>query len=105
MKKVKTLEVKLRSALRLIWSRSKERREILKAAIDKERCGTKYFRCPLCFIDWPIQMAEVDHEPPLGAFDDWHNVEDYINRMFFGPQRAVCKICHKEKTAAQRRKK
>ena len=105
-KKPKTLETKLRSAIRLIWSRSAERRAVLKAAIDEQAKGpNKYFNCPICAQAWPVQMAEVDHEPPLGPFDDWHNVEDYINRMFFGPQRAICKLCHKEKTAAQRRKK
>lgn len=103
MKKPKTLETKLRSAIRLIWSRSKERREILKAA-HVERAGVKGFTCPLCDEFWPIQMAEVDHEPPLGTFNNWHDVEDYINRMFFGPQRAICKLCHKKVTASQRKK-
>lgn len=104
MKKPKSLEVKLRSAIRLIWSRSKERREILKAA-ESYRDTIKGFECPVCMAFWPVQMAEVDHEPPLGTFDDWHKIEDYINRMFYGPQRAICKLCHKKKTAMQRRKK
>lgn len=98
MKKPKTLETKLRSAIRLIWSRSKERREILKKVTLEG-----YFKCPICTISWPIQLAEVDHEPPLGTFDDWHKVEDYINRMFFGPQRAICKLCHRRKTNEQRK--
>ena len=107
MKKPKTLETKLRSAIRLIWSRSKERREILKAAQFVAGKTTHYyaFKCPVCKIEYPMQMAEVDHEPALGTFDDWHTVEDYINRMFFGPQRAICKLCHKIKTAQQRRRK
>jgi hypothetical protein len=50
-------------------------------------------------------MAEVDHDPALGTFDDWHNVESFIDRMFYGPQRAICKLCHKKVTAEQRRKK
>jgi hypothetical protein len=105
-KKPKTLETKLRSAIRLIWSRSSERRAIIKAATcDCATLEYRHFHCPICNNAWAIQMAEVDHEPPLGTFDDWHNVEDYINRMFFGPQRAICKLCHKKKTAAQRRKK
>jgi hypothetical protein len=106
MKKPKTLETKLRSAIRLIWSRSKERREIVKQAQYPAGIVTKYyaFLCPVCAVEYPIQMAEVDHDPPLGTFDNWHKVEDYISRMFFGPQRAICKLCHKQKTAAQRRK-
>lgn len=113
LKKPKSLETKLRSAIRLIWSRSAERRSILKQASYQGTAwihstpDTKgqYFQCPLCDREWPIQMAEVDHEPPLGIFDDWHKVEDYINRMFFGPQRAICKLCHKKKTSSQRKKR
>lgn len=103
-KKCKTLETKLRSAIRLIWSRSTERRAILKdATLDVD--GMKAFICPLCRKTWPIQMAEVDHEPPIGSLISWRDVESFIDKMFYGPQRAVCKICHKKKTAFQRKKK
>lgn len=104
-KKPKTLEVKLRSAIRLIWSRSAERRAILKVATVDDPENGKGFTCPLCSRDWPIQMAEVDHEPPLGSLENWRDIVSFIDRMFYGPQRAICKICHKKKTAAQRRKK
>jgi hypothetical protein len=104
-KKPKTLEVKLRAAIRLIWSRSAERRAVLKAVTVRTSDDYPGFCCPICGTQYPIQMAEVDHEPPLGTFDDWHKIEDYIHRMFFGPQRAICKLCHKRKTALQRRKK
>lgn len=104
MKKAKTLEVKLRSALRLIWSRSAERRAILKmATVDSG--GIKAFTCPVCLKNWPIQMAEVDHEPPIGSLESWRDTVQFIDKMFFGPQRAICKLCHKVKTAYQRRKK
>jgi len=103
MKKPKTLETKLRSAIRLIWSRSKERRQILKDATDN--CyGYDGFTCPVCKKAWPIQMAEVDHEPPIGTLESWRDTVSFIDRMFFGPQRAVCKLCHKKKTASQRKK-
>ena len=105
MKKPKSLEVKLRSAIRLIWSRSAERRAILKAATIDDPENGKGFNCPICGRDWPVQMAEIDHDPALGKFDDWHNVESFIDRMFYGPQRAICKLCHKKVTAEQRRKK
>jgi len=105
-KKPKTLEVKLRSALRLIWSRSGERRAVLKAAtfVDPLR-GDKVFSCAICTGVWPLWAAEVDHEPPIGSLEDWRDVTGFIQRMFFGPQRAVCKPCHRKKTAEQRRKK
>jgi len=105
VKKAKTLETKLRSAIRLIWSRSAERRAILKSATIDDPENGKGFNCPLCGRDWPIQMAEVDHEPPLGTLESWRDVVSFIDRMFYGPQRAVCKLCHKKKTAQQRRKK
>lgn len=105
MKKPKTLETKLRSAIRLIWSRSKERREILKAAGVPNKDFGICFRCPICDKPWPIQMAEVDHEPPIGALESWKDTANFIDRMFFGPQKAICKLCHKKKTALQRRKK
>ena len=105
MKKAKSLETKLRSAIRLIWSRSAERRAILKAATIDDPENGKGFICPECHRDWPIQMAEVDHEPPIGTLENWRDVESFIDKMFYGPQRALCKICHKKKTAAQRRKK
>lgn len=104
MKKAKTLEVKLRSAIRLIWSRSTEHRAVIKAASVTLSSGNKYFQCPICLKDWPIQMADVDHEPPIGELVSWEETTDFIRRMFFGPQRAICKLCHKTKTAAQRRK-
>lgn len=106
MKKAKTLETKLRSAIRLIWSRSAERRAILKALPDLRTFdGVKMFICPLCDKSWPLQMAEIDHEPPIGALESWKDVVSFIEKMFFGPQRAICKLCHKKKTAFQRRKK
>lgn len=106
MKKAKTLEVKLRSALRLIWSRSSERRAVIKAATcDCIVLEYVHFHCPLCVQPWPIQMAEVDHEPPIGSLDSWEGTVEFIRKLFFGPQRAICKICHKKKTAEQRRKK
>jgi hypothetical protein len=105
MKKAKTLEGKLRSAIRLIWSRSVERRAIIKAAGVKLSSGNVYFECPVCHQDWPIQMAEVDHEPPIGTLESWRDTVSFIERMFFGHQRAICKLCHKKKTAEQRRRK
>lgn len=106
MKKPKTLETKLRSAIRLIWSRSAERRAIIAAV--KERIDNfdhDTFACPVCGMHYPIQMAEVDHEPPIGTLESWKDTAKFIEKMFYGPQRAICKICHKKKTAEQRRKK
>ena len=101
MKKAKTLEVKLRSALRLIWSRSAERRAILKAASNE----VKEFVCPLCQHTWGIWAAEVDHDPAIGTLESWKDTSKFIEKLFFGPQRVLCKPCHKKRTAEQRKKK
>jgi len=104
-KKAKTLEVKLRAAIRLIWSRSAERRAIIKAATIDDPENGKGFNCPICGSDFPIWAGEVDHEPPVGSLTNWRDVVAFIEKMFYGPQRVVCKGCHKRKTAEQRRKK
>lgn len=108
MKKPKTLETKLRSAIRLIWSRSKERREILKQAQIKYEEDFKnplknYFFCFECQKEWPIQMAEVDHIMAIGTLDI-NDLTAYVNKMFYSPQRAICKLCHRVKTAEDRKK-
>jgi hypothetical protein len=104
-KKSKTLEAKLRSAIRLIWSRSAERRAIIKAATIDDPENGKGFICPLCERAWPIWAGEVDHDPAIGSLERWQDVAEFIQKMFFGPQRVVCKACHKKRTAEQRRKK
>lgn len=104
-KKSKTLEVKLRSAIRLIWSRSKERREIIKQATLISPSVGKYFNCFICRGSFHLKMGEVDHEPPIGTLDSWQDTSKFIEKMFFGPQRVVCYECHKKKTVLQRRNK
>ncbi len=104
MKKVKNPMVKFRSAIRLIWSRSAERKAIIKAVTSKRSDGTPVFSCPICDTTYPIQMADVDHEPKLGALNNIDELSDFTKRMFYGPQRAICKLCHRKKTATERRK-
>ncbi len=98
-KKPKTLETKLRSAIRLIWSRSSERRAIVKAALDAK----KEFVCRLCAKSWPEWAGEVDHSPPIGPLENWRDVVGFIDRMFYGPQFLVCKPCHRAKTKEDRK--
>jgi hypothetical protein len=105
MKKAKSLEVKLRSALRLIWSRSSERRAIIKAATIDDPENGKGFCCPICHKDWPIWAGEVDHDPPIGKLESWRDTVLFIDKLFYGPQRVICKTCHKGVTREQRRKK
>lgn len=102
-KKPKSLETKLRSAIRLIWSRSTERRSVIKAATIKDpELGGNGFTCPICDRDWPIQMAEVDHIMPIGVLELDHLTE-WVKKMFYSPQHAICKLCHRTKTNEDRK--
>lgn len=105
MKKPKSLEAKLRAAIRLIWSRSKERRDVLNNTVRTRIGKDQFYSCPICGQSWPFPtMFEVDHEPPIGTLESWKDTAKFIEKMFFGPQRAICKLCHRKKTALQRRK-
>jgi len=101
-KKPKTLEVKLRSAIRLIWSRSAERRAILKAALQSDPEQGKFFRCPACQRDYPDWAGEVDHIIAIGPLEHWQDTVLFIQKMFFSPQRLICKTCHRQKTKLDR---
>lgn len=108
MKKIKDPDAKrltkLRSALRGVWQYDPLRKVVITAVeYDRDMIAGKYFRCPLCKREWPTQLATVDHEPPIGSLT-MDTIGDWIKRLFYGPQRAICKLCHKTVTASQRRK-
>ena len=100
MKKAKTLVTKFRSAIRLIWSRSAERKAIITQSLDEN----KEFTCPMCKKKWGAWAADVDHDPGVGSLESIDQLVDYTKRMFYGHQRLLCKPCHKVRTALQRRK-
>lgn len=103
-KKVKDLDAKrlqkLRSALRNVWQYDPLRKAVINAA-KTEGPQAGYFTCLICKKGWPHQLATVDHEPELGSFT-LETIGDWVHRLFYGPQRAVCKPCHVKKP---RRKK
>lgn len=113
-KKVYNLYNKIRQALRDIYRYSPMRREAIKAITLMATPSYHYphFMCPICKKYYPIQMADVDHEPPLGALEGFIGPEfkatdlgPWAHRLFYGPVQVLCKLCHKAKTARQRRKK
>ncbi len=96
---------KLRSAIRNVWQYDPLRKAVITQAsykgvqsitIPADEKGT-YFQCPLCKREWPIELATVDHEPELGGFSTWDEFFKWTTNCFFGPQRAICKPCHKRK--------
>ena len=102
-KKPKNPMSKFRSAIRLIWSRSKERKDIIKKALYPGDDGPQ-FLCLMCEKPWPSGLATVDHDPALGSLNSIDELSDFTRRMFFGPQRVLCQMCHKKHTASQRKK-
>lgn len=104
-KKVYNLFNKIRAALRDIYRYSPMRKETIKAVIFESKVVGKAFTCPKCEVDWPIQMADVDHEPPLGPLIDSTDLKHWVDELFYGSVQVICKLCHKKKTAQQRRKK
>ena len=95
---------RFRAAIRLIWSRSSERKSLVQSATTTSQELGKVFDCPLCARVWPIGLATVDHDPPLGKLESIDGLSDFTRRMFYGPQRVICQMCHKHVTAKQRKK-
>jgi len=88
---VKRRLAKIRSALRNVWRYDYNRRAVLKDALDED--GD--FKCPICKRMFPEYAADVDHLPPLGGFTNLKEAGDWMIRLFEGPQRVLCKPCHK----------
>lgn len=101
VKKVKDPDAKrlqkLRAALRSVWQYDPLRKAVIKAVTTENT-----FWCPLCQKYWPHQLATVDHEPELGSFT-LDTIGDWVNRLFYGPQRAICKPCHLRKPKGKRK--
>ncbi len=102
-KKAKNPMLKFRSAIRLIWSRSAERKAILKKALYKNKDGDNVFKCEICKKEWHEAMGQVDHVVALGALNSIQELSDFTERMFNSPQRVIDKLCHKSKTAQDRK--
>jgi hypothetical protein len=117
-KKVLTIEqkekkrwIKLRAAIRNVWQYDYVRKAVIDAAIIDDQynlhitTGEKMFTCPICLKYWPIELATVDHEPELGGFASFKEFGEWVERCFNGPQRAICKPCHKRKKRPSRKSK
>ena len=105
MKKPYNVFNKIRAALRDIWRYSPHHRGAIKAATQVDPENGKFFDCPVCEQQWPIELATVDHQPPCGSLLSFEDLEPFTRRLFTGSVRVICKMCHKKVTAAQRRNK
>lgn len=92
----------MRSALRDIYRFSPQRREAVKRLAQP---GGKEFICAACGSLYPIQLADVDHEPPCGSLSGLSDFAEFFTTLFYGPVQLLCKhVCHKAKTKRQRAK-
>ena len=66
-----------------------------------------YFKCAVCANKFRDKDVEVDHIIPAGSLKCKEDLPDFVDRMFCSAEhlRVVCKPCHKEITAAERKKK
>ena len=90
-KQPNTPRSRIRSSLRQLWLRSRERAAVLKKA-DR--------RCTRCNVKGSVAKGrevkiEVHHEPPIA--DAWEEIIDLIcEKILESPQFPMCKDCHKD---------
>lgn len=87
-KKPNTPRSRIRSALRQLWLRSRERAKALKdAGYHCQNCGVKQ-----SVAKGREVKLEVHHNPGI----DWDGVAEIIEtRILRAPQYPLCKTCHK----------
>lgn len=89
------LEIKkIRTALRLVWHRSRARKLCVDRCVGKDGFAV----CEKCKKKTPA--LKVDHIIPCGAVDG-----GFIDRLFCPSSelQGFCKQCHDEKTALEKR--
>ena len=97
---------KIRSALRDIYRFSPMRRAAIDTVKQKDsELGGWGFECVICRRQYHIKMAQVDHISPVGSLVCFEDLEGFARRLFTGPTRVICLICHAKVTKEQRRAK
>ena len=100
------------SALRGGFSRFPNKYAALKNAFVGRKKNKKtgrmaaHYRCSSCNKVFPSREIQVDHvEPVVDPFKGFISWDVYIDRMFCVVEnlQALCKVCHKRKTADERR--
>ncbi len=86
------------AALRKTWLRSPQRTIAKKKAfVDRGM-----YKCSVCDAVVHYKELEIDHIEPCVPLDGWCGFDTFIERLFEGPLRAVCKPCHKGITDKQK---
>jgi 5-methylcytosine-specific restriction endonuclease McrA len=99
----------VRSGLRAKFTRWPPKYEVIRAAKRelKVKVGNQKFeyQCAEC-LDWFKQKeTEVDHIVACGSLKTFSDLAGFVERMFCSQEhlQVVCKVCHKAKTAADRK--
>lgn len=101
-KKAWTLETKLRQALRKLWMQSPMRAQAIRDA----RVAPNTTACKLCDKRMKENPKEgrkewaVDHLEPAGSLKG--DLQGFVDRLFYGVQRVLCRPCHTQLTEIQR---
>lgn len=97
----------IRNALRNANKRYPPRFEALAKAkhkVDWGRIKTAY-KCAKCKQLFSAKEVEVDHIVPAGSLKCYADLPSFVERMFCEVDglQVLCKSCHKDKTAAERK--
>lgn len=106
----KALCTRLRSALRRLWMfYGINRKECLsKGKRDytgenkRQKCE---YKCEGCKEWFPGKNIKVDHITPCGSFLTVNQGADWMVRLFDGEVQLLCKACHDQKSAKEKRRK
>lgn len=92
-KQPNTPRSKIRSALRQLWLRSRERAKVLKEAKYTCKCGKKQSRAKGKEV-----YVEVHHLKEI----DWEDLINLVFERLLNPkQECICKECHAKETEKQ----
>ena len=100
----------VRSALRKAWTRWPPKYMVLADAKRKYTGDNKRqkfeYKCAECNKYYAQKEVEVDHIVPCGTLKCYDDIGSFVERLFVGKDklRVLCKSCHKEITAKERKK-
>ncbi|RLG16538.1 hypothetical protein DRN69_00600 [Candidatus Pacearchaeota archaeon] len=106
-------KTQIKGALRRLFSRSPVKNEVLNEAVHPTKKGIrggKQYICNICKNTFPLKDVQVDHKKPVIKASENINDIDYntlVDRIFCKKSnlQVICKICHKKKSAKERRKR
>lgn len=99
--------------------RSASRRWPVKYQVLKEACVGRYtnketgklaqhYKCAHCSEQFPAKLVAVDHiEPVVHTTEGFVSWDRFVERLFCEKEglQVLCKVCHKEKTAKERKER